>query len=121
MHDQTALVRELYRLFNARDMNAALAMLAPEVVWANGMEGGHVRGRAAVRDYWTRQWQMIAPSVEPQDIVTTPNGSLVTVHQIVHDLDGKLLADQIVTHRFELKDGLVERFDILERRPTSSA
>ena len=33
-----------------------LAVLADDVAWANGMDGGHVHGREAVREYWTRQW-----------------------------------------------------------------
>jgi len=120
MDERATLVRELYRLFNAREIDAVLSMLSLDVLWANGMEGGHIHGREAVRDYWTRQWQMINPSVEPQDIADTPNGSLVTAHQVIRDLDGQVLADQIVMHQFELKDGLIQRFDILERRPFSS-
>lgn len=38
----------------------------PDVASANGMEGGHVYGHEAVRDYWTRQWKLIDPQVEPQ-------------------------------------------------------
>lgn len=120
MDERTTLVRELYHLFNERETEAVLSMLALDVLWANGMEGGHIHGREAVRDYWTRQWQMINPSVEPQDIADTPNGILVTVRQVVRDLDGQVLADQIVMHQFEMKDGLIQRFDILERRPNSS-
>jgi hypothetical protein len=29
------------------------------------MDGGHVHGREAVRAYWTRQWTMVSPHVEP--------------------------------------------------------
>jgi hypothetical protein len=36
----------------------------------------------------------------------------VEVHQVVHDLDGALLLDQMVGHIFRIKDGLVRRFDI---------
>jgi hypothetical protein len=51
------------------------------------MEGGHVYGRADVRDYWTRQWAMIDPHVEPVKFSTGPEGELmVDVRQIVHDL-----------------------------------
>ena len=32
----------LYDRFNARDMEAVLAYMHRDVVWANGMEGGHV-------------------------------------------------------------------------------
>ena len=59
------LLTRTYRAFNARDIDAVLAVMHPEVDWPNGMEGGRVRGHAAVREYWTRQWTMIDPHVEP--------------------------------------------------------
>jgi len=49
-----AVLREAYRAFNARDMDAALATMRPDVEWPNGMEGGTVYGHAGVREYWTR-------------------------------------------------------------------
>ncbi len=55
----------VYQRFNARDIEAVLAALHPDVTWANGMEGGHVHGREAVRRYWTRQWATVDPHVEP--------------------------------------------------------
>jgi nuclear transport factor 2 (NTF2) superfamily protein len=33
-----------------------LDALTDDVTWANGMEGGYVRGREGVREYRTRQW-----------------------------------------------------------------
>ena len=65
MSSATKLLMRLYDRFNARDMEAALATMHREVMWANGMEGGHVYGRDGVRNYWTRQWAMIDPHVEP--------------------------------------------------------
>ncbi len=59
------LLKHLYNRFNARDMEAVLATMHPNVVWANGMEGGHVYGHDGVRSYWARQWAMIDPHVEP--------------------------------------------------------
>ena len=77
------------------------------------MEGGHVYGRAGVRDYWTRQWAMIDPHVEPVKFSTGPDGELmVDVRQIVHDLKGNLLADAMVGHIFRCESGLIKRFDI---------
>ena len=55
----------LYAPFNARDVPALLAAMAPDVIWPNGWEGGIVRGRDAVRDYWKRQWSQINPIVTP--------------------------------------------------------
>jgi ketosteroid isomerase-like protein len=113
MADEVELLRHIYARFNARDMETVLASMREDVIWANGMEGGHVHGRDGVRDYWTRQWAMIDAHVEPVHIRTGPNGELVVdVHQVVHDLEGKLLLDQMVVHIFRFEDGLIRRFDI---------
>lgn len=113
MPDETTLLKHLYERFNARDMEAVLTALDPNVVWANGMEGGHAHGREGVRAYWTRQWATINPHVEPTAFSRGPEGEhIVEVHQVVHDLDGKLLMDQMVGHIFRIEDGLVRRFDI---------
>ena len=59
------LLIHLYDRFNARDMEALLATMHQDVVWANGLEGGHVYGHAGVRDYRPRQWAMMDSHVEP--------------------------------------------------------
>jgi nuclear transport factor 2 (NTF2) superfamily protein len=111
--DNSLLLRHIYDHFNARDMETVLSALHEDVLWANGMEGGYVRGRDAVRSYWTRQWAMIDPHVEPVEFSKAPGGeSVVRVHQVVHDLNGGLLADRKVSHIFQMEDGLVRRFDI---------
>jgi hypothetical protein len=94
-------------------MEALLSAMKEDVVWANGMEGGHVHGREGVRSYWTRQWAMIDPHVEPVAFSTGQNGELIVeVHTIVRDLNGVVLVDKMVGHEFRLEEGLVARFDI---------
>jgi ketosteroid isomerase-like protein len=116
MPDEIELLKRLYDRFNARDMDTLLSAMHEDVIWANGMEGGHVHGREDVRRYWTRQWAMIDPHVEPVEFSRGPDGEVcVEVHSIVRDLDGNLLADRQVGHVFRLENGLVQRFDI---RPT---
>jgi hypothetical protein len=83
------------------------------MLWANGMEGGHVHGREGVRSYWTRQWAMIDPRVEPLGFSTSTDGEIVAkVHQTVRDVEGKLLSDKMVGHIFRIEHGLIRRFDI---------
>ena len=113
MSDKTELLKRIYDRFNARDMETVLAALHEEVIWANGMEGGHVHGREEVRTYWTRQWAMVDPHVEPFAFAEGPQGEvIVEVHQVVRDLRGNLLADKMVGHIFRVENGLVSRFDI---------
>jgi ketosteroid isomerase-like protein len=113
MNDDMELLRRLYALFNGRDIEGVLAAMHSDVVWANGKEGGHVHGRDEVRSYWQRQWGMIDPHVEPVEISPSGDGEvIVTAHQVVHDLNGNLVADKRVTHVFQVRNGLIERFDI---------
>lgn len=122
MADAVELIKHLYRLFNERDMEAALACMREDVAWANGMEGGHVYGRDGVRDYWTRQWAMIDPNVQPLEVAEGPNGEvIVQVRAVVHDLNGNLLSDGLVGHVFRFENGLVKRFEIRDPSGTTSS
>ena len=113
--DDMELLRRVYALFNGRDLENALAAMHPDVVWANGMEGGHVCGRDEVRSYWKRQWAVIDPHVEPVEISPRSEGEVVVkVHQVVRDPQGNLLADRMVMHVFQIQNGLIQRFDIRE-------
>jgi len=41
-HEHEALLRDVYAAFNARDVNAVLAALHPDLDWPNAFEGGRV-------------------------------------------------------------------------------
>jgi hypothetical protein len=103
-----------YREFNTRHIDAVLALMHPDVVWPNGMEGGYVHGHDGVRAYWTRQWGLIDPHVEPLSMEKDEAGrTVVEVHQVVRDLEGKLLIDTIVHHAYTIRAGLIERMEIV--------
>lgn len=114
------MIENIYNSFNARDIDGVLAALSDDVAWANGMDGGHVHGRQAVRDYWTRQWSVVSPHVEPVAFVETEDGAIaVEVIQSIFDLDGRPLEgqthglkDKTVTHVFRMQDDKIVRFDI---------
>ena len=113
MSNEVEFLKLVYDRFNAREMETVLAAMHDDVMWANGMEGGHVRGRDGVRSYWTRQWAMIDPHVAPVAFSTGSDGEVVVeVRQIVRNLQGDVLVDQMVGHIFRIEDGLVKRFDI---------
>jgi ketosteroid isomerase-like protein len=109
------LLRDLYAAFNARDVDAVLAHMHPDVDWPNAFEGGRVHGREAVREYWSRQFEQIDPHVEPERFTATDDERLaVGVHQVVRDLGGAIVADGRVTHVYAIRDGLVDRMDVVE-------
>jgi ketosteroid isomerase-like protein len=112
MSSETDL-RHIYAAFNRRAIETVLAAMHPDVDWPNGWEGGRVHGHAAVREYWTRQFKAVSSNVEPQSFRTEPDGRIVvTVHQVVHDVTGKLLSDSMVEHVYSMDNGLIRKMDI---------
>ena len=118
--DDVQMIKRIYRSFNARDIDDIMTVLSDHVAWANGMDGGHVHGREAVRDYWTRQWAVVSPHVEPVAFEETEDGVVaVEVIQSVFDLNGRPLEgqthglkDKTVTHVFRMEGDKIVRFDI---------
>jgi len=109
------LLAHAYDAFNARDVDAVLAMMHPDVVWPNGMEGGHLHGHRAVREYWARQWLTLDPHVDPVGFREEDGLTVVEVRQVVRDRAGTVMAEQTVQHIYLIRDGLIQRMDI--RRP----
>jgi SnoaL-like domain len=107
------LLQSVYDAFNERDLDFMMLLLHPDVDWPNGMEGGRVRGHQAVREYWTRQWDMIDPVVKPQRFELLPDGRiLVHVHQVVRDLDGKVILEQMIQHIYLLDGAQIVSMEI---------
>ncbi|HSB92650.1 MAG TPA: nuclear transport factor 2 family protein [Flavitalea sp.] len=105
--------QELYKNFNLRKIDEVLAQMIQDVKWANGMEGGYVHGQDAVRDYWTRQFAIISSTVTPLEIEEEEDETVkIKVHQVVHDLNGQLLADEKVYHFFMLQNNKIAEFHI---------
>jgi hypothetical protein len=107
------LLRAAYVAFNARDFDAALALMTADVHWPRAFKGGFVRGPQEVRAYWIEQGSEIDAQVEPVAFNPEADGKiLVEVHQVVRDRSGAVLADQQVGHRFAFKDGLIQGMEI---------
>jgi len=116
MPEAERILRSAYDAFNARDVEAVIALIHPEVDWPNAWEGGRVRGRPAVREYWNRQFAAITSHVEPERFAAEADGSVVVdVHQVVHDArTGELVSDSRVRHRYRLAGALILGMDVLE-------
>ena len=109
------LLQRIYAAFNRRDIESVLAAMQDNVDWPNGMEGGRVLGKAGVRDYWRRQFEVLDPNVEPKNFTKEADGRIaIDVHQVVHDKSGKLVVDQMIQHEYEIRDGLIQRMEIRE-------
>lgn len=111
-------LQDIYEAFNRREIDTVLAMMAPDVKWANGMEGGFVDGRENVRRYWERQFEIINPQLEILKAEVDAAGrAIVTVHQIVKDLNGNLLAEKTVEQIFTFENDLIKTFELVDPEP----
>jgi hypothetical protein len=115
MSKHKQFLQNLYDAFNKREIETIISKMHPDVKWANGLEGGFVHGRDAVRKYWTNQFKDIQPELETLKFETDDNNrNVVTVHQIVKDLEGNVLADMQVRQIFTIEDGLIILYEIGE-------
>ncbi|WP_445150283.1 nuclear transport factor 2 family protein [Baekduia sp. Peel2402] len=115
--ERQTLLQEMYAAFNARDADAVLVRMTPEVEWPKAFEGGAVKGREAVKEYWARQWSEIDPHVEPVGFGPGDDGRVVvTVAQTVRSLDGAVIAEGEVLHvyAFDEATGLISAMEIAE-------
>ncbi|MEM7758403.1 MAG: nuclear transport factor 2 family protein [Cyanobacteria bacterium P01_A01_bin.40] len=108
-------LQNLYDAFSNREIETIISFMRPDVKWANGVEGGFVYGRDAVREYWINQFKDIQPELETLKFETDENNrNVVTVHQVIKDLQGNLLADATVQQIFTIEDGLISLYEIGE-------
>src|SRR5882762_8532553 len=115
MSSNQQFLQNLYDAFNKREIETIISLMRPHVKWANGLEGGFVYGRDAVREYWTNQFKDIQPELETLKFETDEkNRNVVTVHQIIRDLQGKLLADATVQQIFTIENGFISLYEIGE-------
>lgn len=110
-----AIIQSAYEAFNRRDIDAVLQLMAPNVEWPNGWEGGYVHGHEQVRDYWTRQWKELNPRVTPVSMAERADEQIeVEVHQYVKDIEGAVVFDGTVKHLYTFENEFIRRMEITE-------
>lgn len=115
MSSNRQFLQNLYDAFNKREIETIISLMRPDVKWANGLEGGFVDGRDAVREYRTNQFKAIQPELETLKFETDEqNRNVVTVHQIIKDLQGNVLAEGQVRQIFTIENGLISLYEIGE-------
>ena len=115
MSSNREFLQNLYDAFNNREIETIISFMRPDVKWANGVEGGFVYGRDAVREYWTNQFKDIQPELETLKFETDKNDrNVVTAHQVIKDLQGNLLVDATVRQIFTIEDGMISLYEIGE-------
>jgi ketosteroid isomerase-like protein len=106
--------RSVYDHFNDRDIEWLLDRMTSDVEWPNVRAGTQLLGHDAVRDYWHEQWSTIDPRVRPIGITQRSDGRIdVEVHQVIREVQsGVVIAEQVVHHLYELRDGKVASMQV---------
>ena len=112
MFSNTEFFENIYDAFNQREIETVLSVMADDVKWANGMEGGFVYGRENVREYWRKQFEIIKPQLETLEFETVNDRCVVKLRQTVRDLSDNILDEKIVEHIFTFENGLIKTFEI---------
>lgn len=109
-------IEKAFKAFNLRDIDSILPSMDINVSWPNGWEGGYINGHSEVRNYWTKQWKEVNPIVKPLSIKENSKGQIeVVVHQIVKNLNGKIISDGVLKHVYTFEKGLIKSMDL--RKP----
>jgi ketosteroid isomerase-like protein len=107
--ENVEIVRKFYEAILRGDHAAALACLAPDVVFAVTQEGT-VQGREAVRAMWERweaDWEEVTPVAE--EFIDVGDQVVVTIHEWGRGRGSGIKVDARFFNVFTIRDGQVVR------------
>ena len=106
-------IAQLYDAFNGRAFDRCVAMLADDVEWPNEAEDGVLRGREAVRTYFTDVTASLRAHYDLISLHTEADGRVGALcrQAITSAADGSLWSSTRILHRYTLQNGLVTRLE----------
>ncbi|MDP2258729.1 MAG: nuclear transport factor 2 family protein [Caulobacter sp.] len=112
MPDPRAVIDALWPALTARDIDAVVALLHPDVDWQDTLNGGRRVGRDAVRAYLSEVMATVVVVSTPINVMRTgPDRYLARVNHVVRNSTGQFWGQEIVNHLVSLRDGLIVRMD----------
>jgi ketosteroid isomerase-like protein len=108
-------VRASYEALNSGEIEATLAVLAPDAEWHESSElpdAGTFRGRDAVRDFleeFLKSWERFHQEVE--DVVIEGDRAALMIHLTARGRGSGAEVDARYAHVWTLRDGLGVRVD----------
>ena len=113
MGDRKALLTRLYEAFNDKHVVTLVEGMHPAVSWPDLLEGGRIEGRAALADYWARQFLLVTPEATPVEMSELSGDRvLVRLHYFVKAAEGGgVWADEITTNTFTFDGDQIVRMD----------
>lgn len=110
------LLLRFYEALDAKDVDAVMACLHPDVDFPDQLSGdARLQGERAVRAYYLKAFGLIAAESTPTAFHPRPDDSMeVRIHHHVTSIGGALWHDGPVDYSFSFRDGLISRMDRLD-------
>jgi hypothetical protein len=106
------LIVALFDAFNARDLEAARALIHPEADWPDVFSEGRLQGREQILAMWSEQFRQFSPECFLIEMTALPDGRRhVRTNHVVRNLDGRVFTDEQATMTYKFRDGLIARLD----------
>ncbi|HEX7462806.1 MAG TPA: nuclear transport factor 2 family protein [Dermatophilaceae bacterium] len=113
MSAEEELLSGAYLAYNRQDLDGLLALVSEDVDWPDG--SSRLRGRAAVRAYWSDQWTRTRSHDQPVAFTRRPDGSVaVPISQVIRSLDGSVISTGSFCHVHRIEGSHIARMDIEE-------
>jgi len=109
------LIGRLHDALNRRDLDAAMAQIHPQARFKDYLDGGEVEGHAAVREFYQRLFDTIAPDLDLIALKALPDGRIqADIQSSVRARGGQLWSDTRVVAVYQITDGLISSVELQE-------
>lgn len=113
MNSHHTVLIGLWQALNARDLDAATALLHPDVEWFDMLNEEWLHGAQAVRGFWERAFGLIKARSTLLNVETDDEDRIhVTVLHAVSSIADRPWTEEKVTHIYSFRDNLISRMDV---------
>lgn len=105
-----------YEAFNTRDLTGLRAVIHPNAVWPDTLEGSHpqIEGLEAIMAHFAHLFAALRPNIQLIRVLDETEGSLTVESQhLVEDHQGHIWSDTRATLTYHFRDGLLSGMTIV--------
>jgi hypothetical protein len=110
------------RCLNAREIDALLSMMSDAIEWPDLANNAVLSDKASIHRYWTAQFEVADPSVQPSAFEHVADDVVVSVRQHVNGVRGEVIVPPaVVFHRYSSSRELISRMVSSSDEPTATS
>jgi hypothetical protein len=111
------VIARLHDALDRRDLDAVTALIHPQARFRDYLDGGELIGRDAVRGFYQRLFDMLAPGLDLIGLKTLPDGRVrADIQSSVRAPSGHLWSDTRVVAIYTVLDGLISSVELQDHK-----